>query len=110
LTFNLHKEPPEKLSMKLLLIHTLSLCALGTAVATNPALISGFQQVRLPLIAVMADTERTAKVPGNNNATYGPVPKAEQLLDIEFLDIAPSPIPVYAHSVLHAISRIQVNS
>lgn len=32
---------------------------------------------------------------GTNNATYGPVPKAEQLFDIEFLEIAPSPFLVY---------------
>lgn len=31
---------------------------------------------------------------GTNNATYGPVPKAEQLFDIEFLEIAPSPFLV----------------
>jgi hypothetical protein len=94
--------------MKSLLIQSLSLCALGTALlAANSVLISDSQQVRLPLVAAMAeDTAQAVKVPGNNNATYGPVPQAEQLLDIEFLDMAPSPIPVYAHSILPAISRI----
>ncbi|KAI1744723.1 hypothetical protein F4680DRAFT_443995 [Xylaria scruposa] len=33
-------------------------------------------------------------VPGNNNVTYGPVPKEEQLFQVEFLEIAPSPIPL----------------
>jgi hypothetical protein len=94
--------------MKSLLIQLLSLCALGTALlAANHVSVSDSQQIRLPLVAAMADdTARAVKVPGNNNATYGPVSQAEQLLDIEFLDIAPSPIPVYAHSLLPAISRI----
>lgn len=35
------------------------------------------------------------RVPGHNDAFYGPVPKAEQIFDIEFLEVAPSPIPVY---------------
>ena len=33
-------------------------------------------------------------VPGHNNAFYGPIPKASQIFNIEFLEIAPSPIPV----------------
>jgi len=33
-------------------------------------------------------------IPGHNGAFYGPIPKAEQIFDIEFLEIAPSPIPV----------------
>jgi hypothetical protein len=103
LPFNSRKETLGQLSIKSLLIHALSLCALGTALsATNPVLVADSHQLRLPFVVIMVDTERTVKVPGNNNATYGPVPKADQLLDIEFLDIAPSPIPVYAHSLLHA--------
>jgi hypothetical protein len=43
----------------------------------------------------MARLEGTLKVPGHNNATYGPVPKADQLFQVEFLEIAPSPIPRY---------------
>ncbi|KAK4994554.1 hypothetical protein LTR66_005443 [Elasticomyces elasticus] len=42
----------------------------------------------------MAITETALRVPGTNNATYGPVPKAEQIFEVEFLVIAPSPIPV----------------
>ncbi|KAM4066416.1 hypothetical protein HRG_000520 [Hirsutella rhossiliensis] len=34
------------------------------------------------------------KVPGHNNATYGPVPKKDQLLHVEFVEMAPSPVPV----------------
>lgn len=43
----------------------------------------------------MAELDGTVKVPGHNNATYGPMPKGDQLLLVEFLEIAPSPIPVY---------------
>ncbi|KAK4982900.1 hypothetical protein LTR50_007526 [Elasticomyces elasticus] len=42
----------------------------------------------------MATPETALRVPGTNNATYGPVPKAEQIFEVEFLEIAPSPIPV----------------
>jgi hypothetical protein len=34
-------------------------------------------------------------VPGSNNATYGPIPVEEQILAIEYLEIAPLPIPTY---------------
>lgn len=37
------------------------------------------------------------KVPGHNNATYGPVPKEDQIFVVEFLEIAPMPIIAYAH-------------
>ncbi|RAK79428.1 uncharacterized protein BO72DRAFT_526081 [Aspergillus fijiensis CBS 313.89] len=32
------------------------------------------------------------KVPGNNDATYDIVPKEDQLLSVEFLEVAPTPI------------------
>ncbi|KAH6884141.1 hypothetical protein B0T10DRAFT_608969 [Thelonectria olida] len=32
------------------------------------------------------------KVPGHSDATYGPVPKEDQIFKVEFLDIAPTPI------------------
>jgi hypothetical protein len=34
-------------------------------------------------------------VPGSNHATYGPVPVEEQIFWIEYLEIAPLPIPTY---------------
>ena len=40
-------------------------------------------------------SEGASRPYGTNNATYGPVPKADQLFDIEFLEIAPSPFLVY---------------
>jgi hypothetical protein len=32
------------------------------------------------------------KVPGHNDAIYNTVPKEDQILNIEFLEIAPTPI------------------
>ncbi|RYP65608.1 hypothetical protein DL771_008216 [Monosporascus sp. 5C6A] len=52
------------------------------------------QQQPLAQFEVMAEPEGAFKVPGHNNATYGPVPKVDQLFQVEFLEIAPSPIPV----------------
>lgn len=40
----------------------------------------------------MADT--TKNVPGHNNATFCRVPRGEQLFQVEFLEIAPDPVPV----------------
>ncbi|KAL4965979.1 uncharacterized protein BDV14DRAFT_171876 [Aspergillus stella-maris] len=33
------------------------------------------------------------KVPGNNDAVYANVPKEDQLFKVEFLEVAPTPIP-----------------
>ncbi|KAF1836711.1 hypothetical protein BDW02DRAFT_566801 [Decorospora gaudefroyi] len=77
--------------MKSLLSTTLTLCALQTISAINLP----FRPVaHKPQIPVMSEPQDMLKVPGDNNATYGPVPKAEQLLQVEHLSIAPSPIPV----------------
>lgn len=47
----------------------------------------------------MGNTSSTADptedVPGSNDAKYGPVPREEQTFDIEFLEIAPTPMPMY---------------
>ena len=57
-------------------------------------------ETQLPFLTAAnnADTlSRTfSRVYGSNNATYGPVPKEEQLFQIEFLEIAPSPFEVCA--------------
>jgi hypothetical protein len=42
----------------------------------------------------------TNRVPGSNNATYGSVPIGEQIFDIEYLEIAPWPIPTYEYLTL----------
>lgn len=39
-------------------------------------------------------SEGASRPYGTNNATYGPVPEADQLFNIEFLEIAPSPFLV----------------
>ncbi|KAH8888098.1 hypothetical protein GQ53DRAFT_843817 [Thozetella sp. PMI_491] len=46
------------------------------------------------IINTPTEPEVTSKVPGNNNAIYGPVPERDQIFRIEFLEIAPLPIPV----------------
>jgi hypothetical protein len=80
--------------MKSLLFKLLSLCALRAVLATELHLNSITEQKSLVQAVVMAEAEGALKVPGHNNATYGPVPKTEQLLEIELLEIAPSTIPV----------------
>lgn len=78
--------------MKSLLILTLTLCP--AAIAAAIPIHSITQQKPQDHSIVMAKPENALKVPGHNNATYGPVPKASQLFEIEFFEIAPSPIPV----------------
>lgn len=42
------------------------------------------------------------KVPGHNDAIYGPVPKNDQIFKVEFLEIAPTPIVSYDyHHLFH---------
>jgi hypothetical protein len=48
-----------------------------------------------PSLPPVAEPEDPNKVPGHNNVTYGPVPKAEQLFKLEYLEVTPTPIPVY---------------
>ncbi|KAL4794689.1 hypothetical protein BDV19DRAFT_364628 [Aspergillus venezuelensis] len=38
-------------------------------------------------------TQQGNKVPGNNDAVYAIVPKEDQLFNVEFLEVAPMPIP-----------------
>lgn len=81
--------------MKSILRPVHALCAALAAldiVATASPII---QQQPLTQAEAMATPEGALKVPGHNNATYGPVPKADQLFEIEFLEIAPSPLPAY---------------
>jgi hypothetical protein len=54
---------------------------------------------QLPFLAAADNADSlssgtSSRVYGNNNATYGPVPKEEQLFHIEYLEIAPSPFVV----------------
>jgi hypothetical protein len=72
--------------MKSILPQFLPLCtaALAVLVMTNPA-----QQELLVREDVMIQQD---KVPGHNDAVYDIVPKEDQILKIEFLEIAPTPI------------------
>jgi len=44
---------------------------------------------------IMATLQDPVFVPGSNDAFYGPIPKNEQIFDIAFLEISPSPIQLY---------------
>ncbi|KAK3314055.1 hypothetical protein B0H66DRAFT_607300 [Apodospora peruviana] len=43
---------------------------------------------------VVVDGTALRPVPGHNDAFYGPVPKQDQLFIVDYLEIAPTPIPV----------------
>lgn len=43
----------------------------------------------------MSSDTPSSRVFGTNNATYGPIPLADQVFEVEFLEMAPSPLPVY---------------
>jgi hypothetical protein len=61
---------------------------------------------QLPFLSESSASARI-RIPGTNNATYGPVPGAEQLFDIEFLELAPFPFKAYAR--LHIYSTGKTN-
>ncbi|CAJ2507674.1 Uu.00g088600.m01.CDS01 [Anthostomella pinea] len=54
-----------------------------------PAVLSIAQQVPLVNVDIMSEQD---KVPGHSDAIYGPVPKEDQLFEVDFLEIAPTPI------------------
>lgn len=63
------------------------------------AALVGAQPVQQePLLSTENIMAQPDKVFGHNNATYGPVPKEDQLFSVEFLEIAPTPIQAYTHS------------
>lgn len=76
--------------MKSAFLHFLTLCAAALAITshTKPS-----QQKSLFGVDIMGEQD---KVRGHSDAVYGPVPKEDQLFDIEFLEIAPMPIIAYA--------------
>ena len=73
--------------------HLLFLALCVTVVATTSYTKASQQESFLSDIMANQD-----KVPGHNNAIYGPVPRDDQILDIEFLEIAPTPIMTYVLS------------
>ncbi|KAI1161392.1 hypothetical protein F5B18DRAFT_653698 [Nemania serpens] len=42
----------------------------------------------------MPDSDENRGVFGNNNFTYGPVPRKDQWFDVEFLEVSPTPIDI----------------
>jgi hypothetical protein len=66
-----------------------------TALAVAGPLGHVIGQQPLSMLETMAEQQGRGRIPGHNNATYGPIPEKDQLFRIEFLEIAPSPIPVY---------------
>lgn len=80
--------------MKSILVQLLALYAIPTAITLTFSLDSTTHQKPLVQVESINEQEAALKVPGTNNATYGPTPKASQLFEIEYLEVAPSPIPV----------------
>ncbi|OQN96794.1 hypothetical protein B0A48_17354 [Cryoendolithus antarcticus] len=65
---------------------TMLLLLLGLATAINYS-----RSEQLKLISSEAETPRSV-IPGRNNATYGAIPKPDQLFAIQFLETMPYPI------------------
>lgn len=88
--------------MKAFLLVVFALCtcspALSTTLNTAPAQAEQHQQTFLTMPTTDSPTSAVEKVPGHNNATYGPTPKSSQIMDIEFLEIAPLPVVAYVLS------------
>jgi len=81
--------------MKLGSILFLSALTITTTALATPASHYNDDDIQHPLTETMNEGESSRqRVPGDNDAYYGPVPKTEQIFEIEFLEIAPSPIPV----------------
>lgn len=72
--------------MKSNIPHCLSLCVAALAVLSVAKPVQ-----QKPFVGEDAMVKQD-KVPGHNDAIYDAVPKEDQILDIEFLEIAPTPI------------------
>ncbi|KAN0111006.1 hypothetical protein V8E51_007393 [Hyaloscypha variabilis] len=72
--------------MKSTFLHFLTFCAATLAITSHA---KPPQQKTLFNVDIMAEQD---KVRGHSDAIYGPAPKEDQLLDVEFLEIAPTPI------------------
>jgi hypothetical protein len=76
---------------------SISLLAATSLLASLSSTSPTRSEHQLPILADdNANTlpSNSSRVYGNNNATYGPVPRQEQLFQIEYLEIAPSPFEV----------------
>lgn len=81
--------------MKSFSVQTLALCATLAAAGPYKVLI---HQDPVVSVEIKAEDESAVDVPvpgHNNGAIYGPVPKADQLFQVEALEVAPLPIVGY---------------
>lgn len=67
------------------------------------------QQESLLSNKIMAQL-KVDKVRGHSNAIYGPVPKGDQIFDVEFLEVAPTPIIAYAYLRRQTLLKIMLIS
>lgn len=81
--------------MKSIVAHVLTLCAVVLTIS-KPVQSSSHQ---VYLADANDDNMGSAqshsvnnKVEGHSDATYGPVPKEDQVFNVEFLEISPTPI------------------
>ncbi|KAK3325222.1 hypothetical protein B0H66DRAFT_114538 [Apodospora peruviana] len=81
-----------------MILHLGLLFCLGAAAAPTSSHNNDMQHPLLTenknTIIIESSNHKQILVPGHNDAFYGPIPKAQQIFDIEFLEIAPSPILV----------------
>lgn len=80
---------------KAIVAHVLVLC---TAILTkaSPVQSSDLQVLLTGSNGNIMASAINDKVPGHSDVTYSLVPKEKQVLKVEFLDIAPTPILAYA--------------
>jgi hypothetical protein len=80
--------PYNKLNMHLSILGTAAVSLLASLSSASPTQSDN----QLPFLATDNSVTPSASSPvyKNNNATYGPVPKEEQLSSVEYLEIAPS--------------------
>ena len=93
--------------MKWSIIQATALCAtLGVLDAVRPP-HSVTNQKHISATSTTSELDNNLSVPGHNNATYGPVPRSEQLFNIQFLEIAPTPWEVYEITIIPLFNACQ---
>ncbi|KAK4452236.1 hypothetical protein QBC34DRAFT_42238 [Podospora aff. communis PSN243] len=70
-----------------------SIFCLSTLVLAASAAAPISHKVQHPLAMPESESPKQ-RVRGHNDVFYGPIPKAEQIFNIDFLEIAPTPVPV----------------
>jgi len=81
------------------IVLSLALCkAVAAATIFRPDSTNQQSTFARPPLSPFTESGDPNKVPGHNNGTYGPVPEAKQLFKLEYLEVTPTPIPVYAQA------------